>query len=303
MINADFPDPFVANFDGAFYAYATGTQGKNIQVTSSPDLVHWQPPQEALLRLPRWIATDTWAPEVAHTSAGYVMYYSGRSGAVQRPNGDGALCISVAIADSPAGPFVDQSETPLVCQPELGGSIDANYFAGDDGSQYLVWKNDGNCCAIPTKIWIQPLAPDGLSLAGSGPSETGLVSDAPWERGIVEAPTLVHQDDTYYMFYSGNEYESHRYAVGYATSDSVTGPYVDAAANPILVNAAPAVGPGHQSVVEDDDGDLWMAYHAWDVGALGYLAGGRRALWLDPLVFDGGTPNVQGPNGNPQPLP
>jgi len=303
VINADFPDPFIANFNGRYYAYATGSQGRNLQVTSSADMVHWDTPREALSRPPRWVSSDTWAPEVAHTSAGYVMYYSGRSGAVQRSNGEGALCLSVAVSDVPEGPFVDRSQQPLECQPELGGSIDADAFVDDEGSRYLVWKNDGNCCAIPTRLWIQPLSADGTALQGDAPTDTGMTDDVAWEDGVIEAPTLFKNDGHYYMFYSANRYDTTHYAVGYATSDKVTGPYVDAGDNPILTNGAPAVGPGHQSIVTDDDGQLWMAYHAWDVSALGYQAGGRRAMWIDPLTFTDGTPDVDGPNAAPQPVP
>ena len=303
VINADFPDPFVASFDGRYYAYATGSQGRYLQVTSSADMVHWDAPHEALSRPPRWMTGDTWAPEVAKTSAGYVLYYSGRSGVVDRPNGEGALCLSIGISDKPEGPFLDQSDEPFVCQPDLGGSIDVDSFVDDDGSRYLVWKNDGNCCAIPTRLWIQPLSADGTALQGDGPTDTGMTDDVAWEDGVIEAPTLIKEDGRYYMFYSANRYDTHHYAVGYATADTVTGPYVDASENPILTNGAPAVGPGHQSIVVDDDGELWMAYHAWDVSALGYLAGGRRAMWIDPLTFTNGKPDVLGPNPSPQPIP
>ncbi len=29
-----------------------------------------------------------------------------------------------------------------------------------------VWKSDGNAIGVITVIWLQPLAPDGLSVAG-----------------------------------------------------------------------------------------------------------------------------------------
>lgn len=303
VINADFPDPFISLFDGVYYAYATGTGGKLIQVSSSSDLVHWALPAEALYRVPRWMSGDTWAPEVYQTSAGYVLYYSGRYPAVKRSNGEGALCISAAVSAKPGGTFTDKSTQPLECQPELGGDIDVTAFVDNDGTRYLIWKNDGNCCAIPTRFWIQKLSDDGLTLAGDGPTDLGLTNDAAWEDGVIEAPDLLFKDGTYYLFYSANRYDTVHYAVGYATSTTVTGPYVDAAENPILTNGAPAVGPGHESVFADAKGDLWMAYHAWDVSGVGYAAGGRRAMWIDPLNFSSGKPDVLGPDASPQPAP
>jgi beta-xylosidase len=214
----------------------------------------------------------------------------------------GRQCLAVAVAESPEGPFVDESREPLACQLELGGSIDSSPFTDADGSRWLVWKNDGNCCELPTRFFIQRLDEAGLALRGR-PRDLGVVNDEPWERHVIEAPTLHLEDGTYYLFYSANDYGSRDYAVGYATSDRLVGPYTDAPENPILSSAGEAAGPGHQSIVSDDDGDLWMAYHAWDASRIGDSVGGRRALWLDALVFEDGQPVVQGPSGEPQPIP
>jgi beta-xylosidase len=304
VINADFPDPFVTSLDGTYHAYATGTGGKLIQVATSTDLVSWSQPSEALSREPRWMAGSTWAPEVFEMPAGYVMYYTGRS-AIPRPDGDGAQCLSVAVANQPVGPFADESDEPLVCQADLGGSIDATVAVAEDGTSHLIWKNDGNCCGMQTRFYAQELSHDGLSLVGNEPVDLGIENDATWEGGVIEAPTVLEMDGRYYLFYSANAYETYRYAVGYATSDSITGPYTDAPENPILSTQRPAtaVGPGHQSIFAADDGDLWMAYHAWDVSGIGYDLGGRRALWLDELVFERGKPDVLGPDASPQPVP
>jgi beta-xylosidase len=111
------------------------------------------------------------------------------------------------------------------------------------------------------------------------------------------------------VFFSANGYDTEFYAVGYATAKSVTGPYVDAPDNPILAsppegpNAARARGPGHQSIVADEHGDLWLAYHAWDQDAIGYENFGQRTVWLDRLTLSGGKAKVAGPTGDPQPVP
>jgi beta-xylosidase len=111
------------------------------------------------------------------------------------------------------------------------------------------------------------------------------------------------RDGTYYLFFSGNDFASAAYAVGYATSDTVLGPYTDAPENPILKAARPAGGPGHQSVLEDADGDLWMTYHAWTFPNVGYQNGGRRSMWIDELTFEDGRAVVDGPEVGPQPAP
>jgi beta-xylosidase len=296
-------DPFVLEDDGTWYAYGTKAFEANaFETATSTDLVTWESVPSALRGLPEWSPGKAWAPEVVKTSAGYVMYYTASAPELLNPNGDASQCITLAVGDSPAGPLVDESDEPLVCQPELGGSIDATHFVDTDGTPYLIWKNDGNCCSIPTRFYLQELTADGLELVGDV-TELGIRNDRPWEGAVIEAPTLLERDGTYFMFYSGGHFSSAGYAVGYATADNVRGPYEDSRDNPILVTKAPAAGPGHQSIVADKDGDLWMVYHAWDVQRIGEEQGGQRRMWLDELVFEDGKPVVLGPDAGPQPIP
>jgi beta-xylosidase len=307
VIDRNYPDPFVLRAGGRYYAFATGDLTYNIQVSTSDDLVTWSPRREALRNLPAWQPSAkglTWAPEVVETSAGFVMHYTARD--VQA----GRQCLSVAVAEQPEGPYVDISDAPLTCQYDLGGSIDSSPFQDMDGKRYLLWKSDGNCCAIPVRLFIADLSDDGRTLTSEARALRGLSVDAGWERTLIEAPTLLLHEDTYYLFFSANDYNSRDYAVGYATAKSVEGPYTDAPENPILATQVPfgsppgdPAGPGHQSIVADDDSDLWLVYHAWDSGLIGDGNGGRRAMWIDELAFEDGRPVIKGPDADPQPRP
>jgi beta-xylosidase len=296
-------DPFVLEHDGTYYLYGTAPSATEFETASSTDLVTWEPLSSALRALPGWSFGNAWAPEVVPIGDSWVMYYTAGTQSIRRPDNGATQCITVAVSDSPAGPFVDDSQEPLVCQAELGGSIDATFFRDTDGTPYLIWKNDGNCCRIRTHFYLQELSDDGQELLGEPVELEGLVNEKRWEDAVIEAPTLIERDGTYYMFYSGGFYASAGYAVGYATSDALLGPYTDAPQNPILETKAPAAGPGHQAIIEDTDGDLWMAYHAWDAKAIGEDVGGARKLWLDELTWDGETPVVHGPDEGPQPVP
>ncbi len=298
-------DPFILEHEGTYYAYGTKAfEANQFETASSTDLVNWESLPSALRGLPSWSPGKAWAPEVFQIGEKFVMYYTASAPELENPFGDPSQCITAAVGDSPAGPLVDESEEPLVCQPELGGSIDATYFKDTDGTQYLIWKNDGNCCSIPTRFYLQELSEDGLELTGEV-TELGIRNDRSWEGAVIEAPTLLERDGTYYMFYSGGNFASAGYAVGYATADNVKGPYKDSPENPILTSqpGQRAAGPGHQSIIADKDGDLWMAYHAWDSDRIGEQAGGQRRMWIDPMEFDGDIPVINGPNEGPQPIP
>ena len=320
----NFPDPDVVQVGDAFYAYATTNYdpgsgiGSNIQVARSDDLVTWERLPDALPELASWsglttlfstlLHSATWAPDVTQVGDRYLLYYTTPAVDIPRPDGKPSQCLSVAVADAPEGPFVDESEAPLVCQPDLGGSIDGSYFVDEDGTHYLVWKNDGNCCGQPTNFWLQGLSEDGTSVAGEPVQLAGLDNDDPWEGRVIESPQLVVRDGRYYMFFSGNDFASVRYAVGYATADALEGPYTDAEENPILwTDFATAVelglaGPGHQAIFADAEGDLWIAYHAWPNTSIGDDRIGRH-LWLDELLFEDGKPVVDGPDPGPQAVP
>jgi beta-xylosidase len=320
----NFPDPDVLASEDMFYAYATTNflagsgSGSHIQVARSADLVEWERLPSALPELASWSGltplfratphSATWAPDVTQIGERFVMYYTTPALDIPRPDGRPSQCLSVAVADAPEGPFVDASSGPLVCQADLGGSIDGQYFLDEDGRHYLVWKNDGNCCGQPTNFWLQELTEDGTGVVGDAVQLEGLTNDKAWEGRVIESPQVWIDDGRYYMFFSGNDFASGSYAVGYATADTLQGPYTDAEENPILFTdftTAPELGlagPGHQGIFTDADGDVWIAYHAWDNTAIGNDSVGRH-LWLDELLFEDGRPVVDGPDRGPQAVP
>jgi beta-xylosidase len=282
----DFPDPHVVRDGSQYYAYATNAGGANVQVLTSPDLVTWEHLGDALPRLPPWArAGFTWAPEVCRADTGWVLYYT-----VREPS-SGRQCISVATAGGPQGPFVDRSAGPLVFQPDRGGSIDPSPFADGDG-RWLLWKSDDNALGRASSLWARRLTADGLHLVGE-PIEL-LRHDRGWERPLIEAPSILRRDDTYYLFYSANWWESGHYAIGYATGPSPLGPFTKATRwRPWVRSHGSAAGPGGQAFFTDVAGAQWMAYHAWTRGRVGYGAGGARALWLARVDFEAGRPVLQ----------
>lgn len=288
VYDMNFPDPFVLRAGDTYHAYSTNDADANVPTLQSRDLVRWKKGPDAMPDLASWVTPgDTWAPEVLHREGGgYILYYTAASTA------EGRQCLGRAVSDLPEGPFVDRDERPFVCQPDEGGSIDASPFVDEDGTPYLLWKNDGNAVGRDTYIYAQEMSADGLELVGD--SVRLLKQDAAWEGELIEAPAMWGRDGEYYLFYSANAYYDESYAVGYATCEGTLGPCEKAPENPILSTGAGAVGPGHVTVIEDGEGETWVAYHAWPPDAVGSEFPGR-VLWLDPLAWERGKPEVEGP--------
>jgi beta-xylosidase len=294
VITLNFPDPDVLKVGDTYYAYATESGSVTVQTARSSDLVTWQMLGNALIVLPPWVKPGfNWAPDVSIAADGetFVMYFTARDAASDRP------CIGAATSDKPEGPFSFVGDTPLICQLDQGGSIDASSFVDDDGARYVLWKNDGNCCGKDTWLYMQKVSADGLTLEGE---PTGLVKqDQRWEGNLVEAPTLWKHGGKYYLFYSANSYLGPDYAVGYAMASQPLGPYQKAAEPLLKTNGGrgTVIGPGGQDVVVAPGGRTWMVYHSWD------NLGSYRTMSIDELDWEGDRPVVRGPDEVPQPKP
>lgn len=278
----DFPDPSLLRVGDRFYAFATQSGPWTVQVMTSTDLRSWTHLGDALAALPPWARVGrTWSPAVLTTLHGYVLYYATT---LRR---SGRQAIAVAVADAPAGPYVDVEGGPLVYQGLRGGSIDPQPFLDVDGTPYLAWKSDDNAVHGRASLWVQQLQPDGLGFAGR--RVRVLRHAMPWESPLVEAPCLVEQAGRYHLLYSGGRWSSATYGVGHALGDSPTGPFT------VTTISAPWLsgphGPGGQAVVTDVAGRLHLAYHGW-LDAVGYRNGGRRVLHVDPLDLSGAVPRL-----------
>jgi arabinan endo-1,5-alpha-L-arabinosidase len=299
VIDANFADPDILLVNGVYHVYATNSGGQHVQHRTSRDLTHWAPQPDVLPRLGAWVdttctfspggATDTcvWAPEVRAVPGGYALYYTARDTLAPRQ------CIGVALAASPNGPFRPVGNDPLVCPDgargtqDLGGAIDASTYS-ENGRLYLLWKADGNCCEGKTAIiFIQPLSADGTTL--TGPPVELIRRDQPYEGNVVEAPTLVEHNGTYYLFYSANDFGGGGYRTAYATSTTLAGPYTKATTELMTTDRfrGDVIGPGGQDVVTRPDGSTAIVFHGWDP-TFSY-----RAMYVSDLTWSSaGVPSV-----------
>ena len=102
---------------------------RNVQLARSRNLVDWDVLGDALPVKPGWASKtqDFWAPHVLEDGGRYYLYYSAKPDAALTDTTRG-LCLAVATADRPSGPFTDIGR-PLVCG---GGFVNIDPMAFDD---------------------------------------------------------------------------------------------------------------------------------------------------------------------------
>lgn len=255
---ADNPDPGVVLYNGQYYAVTTTSENSvnlnKFPIYVSKDLQNWDLKGYVFdeTNLPTWATNKSyWAPEMyIFGERQFRVYFTARDNQTQN------TAVGVAHATNILGPYTALDE-PLVRDTERD-VLDATVVFETENSTHLLWKRG-------EWMYGAQLNSDGLSMATTEQHQI-LQNDLPWEGAIVEAPWVVKRNGTLYMFYSGSEYCTDKYAVGVAKSDSFLGPWIKKG-DPILVSDDDFKGPGHCSVVKDIDGvsDV-MVYHAYLAG-------------------------------------
>lgn len=289
-------DPQVIKTRGGYYAYGTGAEhgGRQFPVLHSQDFAHWTFVGNALETIADPNIKAYWAPEVAEKDGRFYLYYAGE------------YKLRVSVADHPAGPFKD---TGKLLFPDEPFSIDGHpYQDPRTGKWYLFFAKDFLDQRVGTALAVAPLADDMTSI--TGPVRTVLRAVADWqiyERHrtmygqvfdawhTVEGPSVVFHDNRYYCFYSGGNWQTPGYGVGFAVADDVMGPYVDAAnlGGATVLKSIPGklIGPGHNSVIlGPDEQTHFIVYHSWNA------ARSKRQMCLDPIDWTPEGPRALNPS-------
>jgi arabinan endo-1,5-alpha-L-arabinosidase len=305
VINQDFPDPTVILApDGKYYAYATNGRhdGKlnNIQLASSTDLFNWTYIGDALPQKASWASTtqNYWAPHVLYDEGikQYVMFYCAKSDDTTY-----GMCIGVAFATKPTGPFVDKG-SPLMKGKDFKVLDPMAMVDPKTKKKIMYWGSDF------APISVSELTDDWKEIKpGTKAIEVIATNKEKLYDKLVEGAWVDYYDDQYYLYYSGNNCcgDNANYAVMVARADNAFGPFTRLgetradSSSVILAKDDAWTAPGHNSIVHDKDGNAWMAYHAnfkreADASKAEkknkYV---RRVMCIQPVVYKNGWPVVE----------
>ena len=166
---------------------------------STTDMVNWtEHGAVASLKDFPWRSRENgaWAIQTVERNGKYYLYAP--------LHGHG---IGVLEADSPYGPFKDPLGKPLVWDQSNWYDIDPSVYTDDDGQAYMYWGN-------PHTFWAK-LGNDTTSL-------TSEVTKLPHIPNYQEGPWFYKRNGHYYLGFASTCCPE---ALGYAMSDSPTGPW------------------------------------------------------------------------------
>ena len=223
-----------------------------------------------LIKCLSWADYYFWAPEISYDSGRVYVYYTAHKK-------DGNLCVGVASADRPEGPYRDHG--PLICQDF--GSIDGFPIRDTTGKLFLVWKVDANSVNRPTPIYAQEINEERTRLVGERVEL--FRNNAEWERELVEGASIIRHGDYFYAFYAAAGCCGDRctYVSGVARAKGLLGPWEKDRRNPILVDDSSWLCKGHGTPIEKD-GRFYFLYHGYDRVTSAYT--GREGL-LQEFIF------------------
>jgi len=227
-----------------------------------------------------WARSDAYAADIVKRNGKYYLYAPVKHGTIH------GMSIGVAVADNPAGPFVDARGSALITNdmtretPNGWDDIDPAVFVDDDGQAWLYFGNK--------VLKYAKLKPNMTEL--DGPIHTvGLFN-------FEEAPYLHKRKGVYYLSYASGFPE----VIAYATGPSPTGPWTYRG---VIMDKNKVTPTIHQAFA-DFNGKSYIFYHN-DV-----LPGGgefRRSVAVEEFAYgqDGSIPKgaqtTAGPAANPAP--
>jgi arabinan endo-1,5-alpha-L-arabinosidase len=310
-------DPSIAKDGDTWYLFGTANgpaRTGELPIRCSQDLHVWKRCGDVFDNIPEWVkklspeTKELWAPDISYFGGEFHLYYA-FSAFGKNTSGIALLTNKTLNPKSPDFHWVDRG---LVLQSRLEddfNAIDPNLSLDNKGQAWLAFGSfwtgikmrridvkTGLLSADDSKLYslAKRKRPDNPP-----PNPPGLPGD--WQA--VEAPFIVHHGDYYYLFVSFDlccRGIKSNYKTMIGRSSQITGPYVDAAGQPmmngggtpLLLGNSRWIGPGGESVLQQKDGDI-LVFHAYDG------VSGEAYMQISTIAWVKDWPKVALEGGNP----
>ena len=218
-----------------------------------------------------WVRPDSysmWAPDCVERNGKYYFYFP------SAPKGGMGFGVGVAIADSPEGPFVCESE------PIKGiNGIDPCVLLASDGNAYIFWGN-GRCAKLKDNM---------KELADDTPKEKVKWGEREFEMygvNCLKGLPSRQAEGPFAFEYNGNYYLTYPYVrentevLGYAMSKNPMGPYEYKGL--IMAEHENGCWTNHHSII-NYKGQWYLFYHHNDFSPRDDK---RRSVCIEKLYFN-----------------
>jgi arabinan endo-1,5-alpha-L-arabinosidase len=310
-------DPSIAKDGDTWYLFGTANgpvRKGELPIRCSQDLHVWKLCGFVFDKIPDWIkkqspeTKELWAPDISYLNGEFRLYYAF---SVFGKNTSGIALLTNKTLNPKSSDFhwVDRGLVLLSRQEDDFNCIDPNLVLDEKGQPWLSFGSFWSGIKmrrIDAKTGLLSSEDAKLySLAtrkrpdNPPPNPPGLPGD--WQA--VEAPFIIRHADYYYLFVSFDlccRGTKSNYKTMVGRSRSVTGPYVDADAKPMLEGGGTSLllgnsrwaGPGGESLLQQKDGDI-IVFHAYDG------VSGDAYLQISTIAWVDGWPKVALEGGNP----
>lgn len=312
-------DPWVTRHgDGYYYCRSEGDLGVSVWKSdrlSDPGTrrVVWKCPPKG------WNSAQLWAPELHHISGKWYIYYAASDGR----NENHRAGVLESVTGDAQGEYIDRgmlyTGDDFDTQSNNRWAIDATPMT-IGGRQYLIWSGWRDEKDIQY-LYIAPLetphkvAGNRVKICENDTYLWERVGESKSERGLHEAPQVLHRDGRVLVVYSCSGSWEPSYKLGMVSLDEKADPldptHWHKHPQPIFAPTETTYGVGHCSFVKSPDGrEDWIIYHA----KMDRKHGWERAVFLQPFKWtaaglpDFGAPVAAGeslalPSGEAGPKP
>ncbi|MFT5203494.1 MAG: arabinan endo-1,5-alpha-L-arabinosidase [Candidatus Aldehydirespiratoraceae bacterium] len=283
------PDPDIAREGDWYYVFTTG---HGVPIRRSQDLVHWEDAGSVFAEPhPAWIGEYDWVAEGDHLGAPDVEFFGGRWHLYYHSHrfaSNNAITghASTLTLDQ-ASPDYDWIDDGLVMSSNdvdhTYSVLDANAVVDENGDPWLSFGSfwDGVQIGRLNADTGAPLDEDFTLLAGRDP----------WVLGV-EASSMTYHDGFWYLFVSWGfccQGVDTNYEIRVGRSEEITGPYVDIAGDPMLINGGSLLLGSYDRVIGTGSGDVLVTgddslivHHWYDPENDGEVTLGVRPLLWSP---------------------
>jgi len=296
-------DPSVIRQGATYYVFGTdigAPVGGSLPMVCSADAVAWTSCGFVFDEIPAWVSQQVpglvglWAPDISYFNGLYHVYYAGST------FGSNTSVIGLATNTTldrtdPNYRWVDQGEVLGSIATDDFNAIDPSILVDTDGS---VWLTFGSFWTGIKQRQIDPAT--GMLLA-SNPTIYSLATRPGVQFNPIEASSLVHKGNFYYLFVSfdfccdPNPYhDTYRIVVGRGTSPS--GPFTDMSGTDMMQGGGTQLlagdgvswsGPGGQTAYLDSQNGDVIVFHAI------HLPDGAPFLFMNSLAWTNDWPQIQ----------